>query len=139
LNDTSLIFCFSSVPTSFISAIFCVVGGMNRLTKSDFDHIIRPLEDGSEKMQCIEIHGNKNGRLLVISVYLQAKGNKNHVTEFQEYISIIRAHVLMFLQLNDTSLIFCFSSVPTSFISAIFCVVGGLDRLTMVKSIMLVK
>jgi hypothetical protein len=35
----------------------------------------------------------------------------------------------MFLQLNDMSLIFCFSSVPTSFISAIFCAVGGLDRL----------
>ena len=44
-------------------------------------------------------------------------------------LSIIRAHVWMFLQLNNASLIFCFSSVPTSFVSAMFCVVGGLDRL----------
>jgi hypothetical protein len=38
---------------------------------------------------CIEIHGNKNSRLQVISVYLQAKGSKNHVTEFQECIDEI--------------------------------------------------
>jgi hypothetical protein len=50
---------------------------------------IRPLENGSEKIQCIEIHGNKNSRLLVISVYLPAKGSKNHVTEFQECIDEI--------------------------------------------------
>jgi hypothetical protein len=55
-----------------------------------------------------------------------ASGSKrnNYLREFINVcsnLSIIRAHVLMFLQLNDTSLIFC--------ISVIFCVVGGLDRL----------
>jgi hypothetical protein len=31
-----------------------------RLWRKDIDHIIRPLEDGSEKIQCVEISGNKD-------------------------------------------------------------------------------
>jgi exonuclease III len=58
--------------------------GVGVIWRKEIDHIIRPLEDGSEKIQCIEIHANKNSRLQVISVYLPAKGSKNHVTEFQE-------------------------------------------------------
>ena len=42
-----------------------------------------------QKLQCIEIHGNNNSRLQVISVYLPAKESKNHVTEFQECIEEI--------------------------------------------------
>ena len=64
-------------------------GGVGVIWRKEIDHIIRPLEDGSEKLQCIEIHGNKNSRLQVISVYLPAKGSKNHVTEFQECIDEI--------------------------------------------------
>jgi len=46
-------------------------GGVAVIWRKEIDHIIRDhLEDGSEKIQCIEIHGNKNSRLLVISVYL---------------------------------------------------------------------
>jgi endonuclease/exonuclease/phosphatase family metal-dependent hydrolase len=64
-------------------------GGVTVIWRKEIDHIIRPLEDGSEKLQCIEIHGNKNSRLQVISVYLPAKESKNHVTEFQECIDEI--------------------------------------------------
>jgi hypothetical protein len=64
-------------------------GGVAVIWRKEIDHIIRPLEDGSEKLQCIEIHGNKNSRLQVISVYLPAKESKNHVTEFQECIDEI--------------------------------------------------
>jgi hypothetical protein len=64
-------------------------GGIAVIWRKEIDHIIKPLEDGSEKIQCIEIHGNKNSRLQVISVYLPAKGSKNHVTEFQECIDEI--------------------------------------------------
>ena len=64
-------------------------GGVAVIWRKEIDHIIRPLEDGSEKIQYIEIHGNKNSRLQVISVYLPAKGSKNHVTEFQECIDKI--------------------------------------------------
>jgi hypothetical protein len=46
----------------------------------------RPLEDGWEKIQCVEISGNKDTKLLLISIYLPAKGSNNHVTEFQECI-----------------------------------------------------
>jgi exonuclease III len=63
--------------------------GVGVIWRKEIDHIIRPLEDRSEKIQCIEIHGNKNSRLQVISVYLPAKGSKNHVTEFQECIDEI--------------------------------------------------
>jgi hypothetical protein len=67
------------------------------------DHIIRPLEDGSGKIQCIKIHGNENSRLLVISAYLPAKGNKNHVIEFHECIDEI--YELIFLSIFWTSLL----------------------------------
>jgi hypothetical protein len=40
-------------------------GGVAVIWRKEIDHIIRPLEDGSEKIQCIEIHGNKTSRLLV--------------------------------------------------------------------------
>jgi hypothetical protein len=35
-------------------------GGVAVIWRKEIDHIIRPIEDGSEKIQCIEIHGNKN-------------------------------------------------------------------------------
>ena len=38
-------------------------GGVAVIWRKEIDHIIRQLEDGSEKIQCIEIHGNKNSRL----------------------------------------------------------------------------
>ena len=44
-------------------------------------------------------------------------------------LSIIKARVLIFLQLKDTSRILRFSSVPTSFIVTTFWGVGGLDEL----------
>ena len=42
-------------------------------------------------------------------------------------LSIIKAQVLIFLQLKDISRILRFSSVPTSFIVTTFWGVGGLD------------
>ena len=59
-------------------------GGVAIIWRKDIDHIIRPLEDGPEKIQCVEISGNKDTKLLLISVYLPAKGSNNHVTEFKE-------------------------------------------------------
>jgi hypothetical protein len=35
-------------------------GGVAIIWRKDIDHIIRPLEDGSEKIQCVEISGNKD-------------------------------------------------------------------------------
>jgi exonuclease III len=61
-------------------------GGVAIIWRKDIDHIIRPLEDGSEKIQCVEISGNKDTKLLLISVYLPAKGSNTHITEFQECI-----------------------------------------------------
>jgi exonuclease III len=49
-------------------------GGVAIIWRKDIDHIIRPLEDGSEKIQCVEISGDKDTQLLLISVYLPAKG-----------------------------------------------------------------
>ncbi|CAG2245612.1 unnamed protein product [Mytilus edulis] len=50
------------------------------------DHLIKPLSEGSEKMQCIEILSNSAHNLLLVSVYLPSKGSRDHVEEFLECI-----------------------------------------------------
>ena len=48
-------------------------------------HLIRPISDGSEKVQCIELEG-LDRNMIIMSVYLPAVGSKNHPIEYQECI-----------------------------------------------------
>ena len=61
-------------------------GGVAILWKKDIDHMIKPIDLGSERIQCVEIKQSSNPSILLTSVYLPAKGSKNHLTEYQEAI-----------------------------------------------------
>ena len=61
-------------------------GGVAILWNIDIDHMIKPLDVGSERIQCIEFMEKSNSNLAVISVYLPAKGGKNHIIEYQDTI-----------------------------------------------------
>ena len=63
-----------------------VDGGVAILWKKEIDHLIKPLDFGSERIQSIEINGSDKARILLASVYLPAKGSKNHVTEYQDVV-----------------------------------------------------
>ena len=45
-----------------------------------------PIQDGSEKIQAVEIQGKAGDRLHLISVYLPAKGSKNHQIEYHDCV-----------------------------------------------------
>lgn len=61
-------------------------GGVAVLWNINIDHMIKPLDVGSERIQGIEITGKSKSNLVVISVYLPAKGGKNHTIEYQDTI-----------------------------------------------------
>ena len=48
--------------------------------------MIKPIDLGSERIQCVEIKQSCNPSILLTSVYLPAKGSKNELTEYQEAI-----------------------------------------------------
>lgn len=50
------------------------------------NHMTKPIDLGSETMQCIEIKENSKSNILLTLVYLTAKGSKNHLPEYQEVI-----------------------------------------------------
>ena len=60
-------------------------GGVAVLWRKDIDHTVKALTDGNERIQCIEITGDKS-KLLLMSAYLPAKGCKDHIVEYQETI-----------------------------------------------------
>jgi len=61
-------------------------GGVAVIWKNEIDHLVRSIQDGSEKIQAVEIQGKSGDRLLLISVYLPAKGSKNHQIEYQDCV-----------------------------------------------------
>ncbi|CAG2197359.1 unnamed protein product [Mytilus edulis] len=61
-------------------------GGVAILWKKEIDHMIRPIELGSERIQCVEIRESNNPNIILTSVYLPAKGSKNHQAEYQDVI-----------------------------------------------------
>lgn len=54
------------------------------ITKSH--HQIKPIDLGSDRIQCIEIKENSNSNILLTSVYLPAKGRTIHLSEYQDVI-----------------------------------------------------
>jgi multimeric flavodoxin WrbA len=59
-----------------------------RQQKKDIDHMIKPIDLGSERIQCVEIKERCNSNILLTSACLRvpAKGSKNHIAEYQEAI-----------------------------------------------------
>lgn len=57
-------------------------GGVAVLWKKDIDRIIRGIDDGNCRIQCIEL--NTEHPLVIISVYLPTKGNSNSTDELCE-------------------------------------------------------
>jgi len=51
-------------------------GGVAILWKKDIDHMIKPIDLGSERIQCVEIKESCNSNILLTSVYLPTKGVK---------------------------------------------------------------
>lgn len=64
-------------------------GGVAIIWKTEIDHLVQPLNDGSEKIQAAEVKSATGDNLLIICVYLPAKGSKNHELEYQETIDQI--------------------------------------------------
>jgi hypothetical protein len=48
--------------------------------------MIKPIDLGSERIQCVEIKHSSNPSIPLTSVYLLEKWSKNHLTEYQEAI-----------------------------------------------------
>ncbi|CAC5412693.1 unnamed protein product [Mytilus coruscus] len=61
-------------------------GGVAIIWQKSIDHLIKPLSEGSVKMQCVELLSNSAHNLLLVSVYLPSKGSRDHVDEFLECI-----------------------------------------------------
>ena len=61
-------------------------GGVAILWSKNVDHVVKPLEDGKERIQAIEIKGKNEEYILLVSVYLPATGGKENITEFCETV-----------------------------------------------------
>ena len=61
-------------------------GGVAILWRKEIDHMIKAMDQGSERIQCIEIRENNDLNIPMLSVYLPAKGSKYHLVEYQETI-----------------------------------------------------
>ena len=58
-------------------------GGVAVLWHSDIDHLIKPLDDGGERIQCVEVKVSGNNKLLIVSDYLPTKGGADSVMDYQ--------------------------------------------------------
>lgn len=55
-------------------------GGTAILWKKEIDHLVKPLPDGGNRIQCTEI--NSQDPLLIISVYMPCRGLNDNIEEF---------------------------------------------------------
>ena len=60
-------------------------GGVAVIWKKDIDHLVKPIPDGNERIQCIELIDKFQKPLLIISVYLPTKGCHD-LEEFQDCV-----------------------------------------------------
>jgi exonuclease III len=76
-----ILFSTSELGVTFVVCTICMprgYGGVAVIWKNEIDHLVWPIQDGSEKIQAVEIQGKAGERLILISVYIPAKGSKNH-------------------------------------------------------------
>ena len=70
-------------------------GGVAILWNKNIDHIVRPIPDGSHRIQCIEIEGAET-RAIIICVYMPANGSRDHHIEYHECVDELREIVLKY-------------------------------------------
>ena len=71
-------------------------GGIAILWKNIIDKHVLCLEDGNERIQCVEYTTSTSAKILFISVYLPSKGKQSSVHEFQLCIYILTEIILNF-------------------------------------------
>ena len=75
-------------------------GGVAILWTDNIDHLVRPLTDGSERIQCIELSLPER-KLIVVSVYLPTTGGRDSLMEFQECVDQISEITEKYCQTHD--------------------------------------
>lgn len=74
---------YDQIPPQYLPRGF---GGVAVLWKSNIDKLVKPLDDGRERIQCIEVKGSRGNKLLLISAYLPSTGGRNHLEEYRDTI-----------------------------------------------------
>ncbi|CAG2204318.1 unnamed protein product [Mytilus edulis] len=64
-------------------------GGVAIIWKMNLDSIIKTLDDGRERIQCVEVLGKDNNNLILISIYLPSTGSRDHYEESIEQLNEI--------------------------------------------------
>ncbi|CAG2221649.1 unnamed protein product [Mytilus edulis] len=71
-------------------------GGVAIIWKMNLDSIIKTLDDGRERIQCVEVLGKDNNNLILISIYLPSTGSRDHYEEFKDTIDQLNEIVLKY-------------------------------------------
>ena len=74
---------YDPLPQKYLPRVY---GGVAIIWKKDIDHQVKPLEDGRERIQAIEVNSNKTQKLLLVSVYMSATGSMEHQEESYDTI-----------------------------------------------------
>ena len=57
-------------------------GGTAILWQKEIDHLISPITDGGNRIQCVELQGKRP--ILIISVYMPCRGLKDNIEDFED-------------------------------------------------------
>jgi len=76
-------------------------GGVAILWKKHLDKFVKPLPDGGERIQCLEITNGVSRPVLLVSIYLPTKGYSNSLQSFQEVIDQLYEIIQKFQVTHD--------------------------------------
>lgn len=63
-------------------------GGVAILWRHEIDHLIQVLPDGGNRIQCVELKGDKP--LILVSVYMPCRGLSDNVDDYGDYLDQLR-------------------------------------------------
>lgn len=69
-------------------------GGTAIVWKKQIDHLITPISDGGNRIQCVEVKGDDP--LLLISVYMPCRGITNNSAEFRDVLDQLSVILLQY-------------------------------------------
>lgn len=64
-------------------------GGVAVIWRTEINSIVKPLTDGNERMQCVELDLENGDKLLCISTYLPSRGKNTSTDEYLECLDIL--------------------------------------------------
>ena len=76
-------------------------GGVAILWKKDLEPYLKPLDDGNERIQCVECKADGARNILFISVYLPVRGYSDSIDEFAECIDILQEICLKYQSTHE--------------------------------------